>query len=78
MWPRVNQMSRTLLFHSQFWQIRYQLKVNTPSQTNRVIFGSSIFEVKQIFLGEAKVFWASLVIIHYTDGTHPQIAIYRR
>ena len=31
MWPRVNQMSRTLLFHTHFWQIRYQIKAKTTT-----------------------------------------------
>ena len=65
MWPRVNQMSRTLLFHTLFSQIRYQFKVITPThydQNYRISFVSSIFEVKQFLPGEGKLFWASLYI----------------
>ena len=31
MWPRVNQISRTLLFHTHFSQIRYQIKAKTQT-----------------------------------------------
>ena len=31
MWPRVNQMSRTLLFQTNFMQTRYQIKANTQT-----------------------------------------------
>ena len=48
-------MSRTLLFHTHFSQIRYQIKANTCGETYRIIFVSSIFEVKQFFPGEAKL-----------------------
>ena len=63
MWPRVNQMSRTLLFHTHFSQTRYQIKANTQThmaKTYRIILVSSVFEVEHFFPGEAKLFWASL------------------
>ena len=31
MWPRVSQMSKTLLFYTHFSQIRYQIKAKTPT-----------------------------------------------
>ena len=64
MWPRVSQMSRTLLFYTHFSRIRYQIKAknsNANGQTYRIIFVSSVFEVYQFFPGEAKLFGASLV-----------------
>ena len=66
MWPRVNQMSRTLLFHTHFSQIRYQIKANTPThngQLYQIIFVSSVFEVKHFIPGEVKLFWMSLFIL---------------
>ena len=52
-----SKISRTLLFHTHFSQIRYQIKANTPThmakQTKLFLF--SIFEVGHFFTYEAKL-----------------------
>ena len=60
---KVDQMSRTLLFHTHFSQIRYEIKAKTPTHIAKhtELFLCLLFlKYTNFFHGEAKLFWASL------------------
>ena len=70
MWPRVNQISRTLLFHTHFSQIRYQIKANSPTHMAKQteLFWCLTFLNKSILSWWGETFLGELIPIKVCEG----------